>query len=87
MAIEQNFLEFRESIGDTLTIEKDRVRKLIGSKHWPTDGEHKESILRKVIRSFVPEIFHIGHGFVCYPSSGKSANWFGNKQSHSVRGH
>ncbi len=73
MAIEQNFLEFRESISDSLTIEKNRVRRLIGSKHWLTDGEHKESILRKVIRSFAPEIFHIGRGFVCYPASGKSS--------------
>lgn len=73
MAIEQNFLEFRESISQTLTIEKDRVRNLIGSKHWLTDGAHKESILRKVIRSFAPEIFHIGHGFVCYPTTGKSS--------------
>lgn len=73
MPIEQNFLEFRESISEALTTEMNTVRRLIGSKHFLTDGEHKESILRKVIRSFTPEVFHIGHGFVCYPSSGESS--------------
>ena len=73
MPIEQDFLAFRGSISDTLTSEKDIIRNLIGSKHWLTDGEHKETILRKIIRSFAPEIFHIGHGFVCYPPAGNSS--------------
>ena len=71
--IEQDFLEYRESISHELEIAKNRVRRLIGSAHWLTDGEHKEAVLRKVIRSLSPEMFRIGRGFVCYPRDGTSS--------------
>lgn len=67
MAIEQNFLTYQKSIGKALEIEQNRIRDLIGSSHWLTDGEHKESILRKVLKDFLPEIYRVGTGFVCYP--------------------
>jgi len=68
MAIEQNFLTYQKSIGEALKIEQNRIRDLIGSSHWLTDGEHKESILRKVLKNFLPEIYRVGTGFVCYPN-------------------
>jgi len=68
MAIEQNFLTYQKSIGEALKIEQNRIRDLIGSSHWLTDGEHKENILRKVLRNFLPEIYRVGTGFVCYPN-------------------
>ena len=74
MAITQNLLEYAKSISSELEIEKDRVRRLIGSNHWQTDGEHKEAVLRRVIRSMAPEIFRIGCGFVCYPKSRQSSS-------------
>ncbi|MBL7017161.1 MAG: hypothetical protein ISR84_06345, partial [Kiritimatiellales bacterium] len=46
---------------------------LIGRSHWLTDGEHKESILRKVISDFAPEVYRVGSGFVCYPSTGENS--------------
>ncbi len=69
MPIEQDLLAYHRSIGDELNISERRVRNLIGSSHWATDGEHKESILRKVISEFCPEIYRIGTGFVCYPAA------------------
>jgi len=68
MAIEQNFLTYQKSIGKALRIEQNRIRDLIGSSHWLTDGEHKESILRKVLKDFLPETYRVGTGFVCYPN-------------------
>ena len=69
MPINQDLLAYHRSIGDELNISEKRIRNLIGSSHWLTDGEHKESILRKVIAEFCPEIFRIGTGFVCYPAA------------------
>lgn len=67
MAISQDFLAYHKSIGAELKSSETRIRNLIGSSHWATDGEHKESILRKVISDFAPEIYRVGTGFVCYP--------------------
>lgn len=73
MPIEQNLLAYRESISEELDIAKNRVRRLIGSAHWQTDGEHKESVLRKVIRALAPETLRIGRGFVCFPQDRESS--------------
>lgn len=73
MPTEQSFIKFRESIGHELDMQKNRVRNLIGPTHWQTDGEHKEAVLRKVLRSFAPEMFRIGRGFICYPRSAESS--------------
>jgi hypothetical protein len=67
MPIQQDFLSYHQSIGQELKSSESRIRNLIGSSHWLTDGEHKESILRKVISDFAPEIYRVGTGFVCYP--------------------
>ncbi|HDM8220485.1 TPA: DUF6602 domain-containing protein [Vibrio campbellii] len=68
MTIRQNFLNYQRSINDVLSASEKRIRNLIGSDHWLTDGEHKEAILREVIAEFSPEVYRIGTGFVCYPS-------------------
>ena len=73
MPITQNFAAYRASISNELQTARDRIRNLIGDAHWQTDGEHKEHILRRIIRNHAPEIFRISRGFVCYPRSGKSS--------------
>lgn len=65
--IGRDFVLYHESISEELSALKNRVRYLIGDAHWGTDGQHKEAILRRVIRTHLPEIFHVGTGFVCYP--------------------
>jgi hypothetical protein len=46
---------------------KDRIRQLIGPVHWPTDGEHKETILRQAIRRIAPRNMVVGKGFIVSP--------------------
>ena len=65
--MQRNLIELHESIAKEMKILQNRVRNLIGSTHWQTDGEHKEAILRKIIRTHIPELFRVCHGFVCYP--------------------
>jgi hypothetical protein len=56
--------EFQKSINTELIIVKDRVRNLIGSAHWGEDGRHKESVLKNVIKKFLPNNVSVGTGFV-----------------------
>jgi hypothetical protein len=44
---------------------KNRMRHLIGSSHWLSDGEHKEAVLRGVLRKHMAQSLEIGRGFVC----------------------
>lgn len=66
MPVETDFVAYHKSIVSELRATQNRVRDLIGSGHWPSDGEHKETILRKTLRSHLPEALHIGRGFICY---------------------
>lgn len=74
MPIQQDFLAYHKSIGQELKTSEKRITNLIGTAHWLTDGEHKESTLRKVITDFSPEIYRIGTGFVCYPNINEKNN-------------
>ena len=70
--MERNFEQYHRSISAELKAAQDRVRNLIGSTHWQSDGEHKEAILRKVLGLYLPETLRIGRGFVSC-SSGNTA--------------
>jgi len=61
---ETDLLSFYKTIADELDAIKNRVRNLIGRKHWEEEGRYKEAILRNVIRRFLPSNFSIGTGFV-----------------------
>lgn len=69
MPIQRNFKEYHKSIAKELLATKDRVRNLIGDTHWLTDGEHKEVVLRKILRQHLPEELHVGRGFICSKNS------------------
>ncbi|MFA6373909.1 MAG: DUF6602 domain-containing protein [Methanothrix sp.] len=69
MPRQRDFLEYHKSIAAELRATKDRVQNLIGSSHWLTVGEHKEAVLRKVLRGHIAETFHVGTGFVCGPDT------------------
>lgn len=64
MTTRRNFEEFHKSIAKELAATQDRIRNLIGDTHWQTDGEHKEAALRKVLRNHIPDLYHVGRGFV-----------------------
>lgn len=42
---------------------RNRIRNFIGTAHWPTDGEWKESVLRAVMSRSIPPTTLIGRGF------------------------
>jgi hypothetical protein len=65
MPTRQNFKAYHKSIAGELRVAKDRMRNLIGAAHWQSDGEHKEAILRKILRGHVAQSMEIGRGFVC----------------------
>ena len=41
-----------------------RVRQLIGDRHWLTDGHHKEAIVRELLIRYVPASLNVGSGFI-----------------------
>jgi hypothetical protein len=53
-----------KSLGIELISLKDRIRQLIGDRHWQADGEWKESVLRNVIRRYLPNQILIQRGFI-----------------------
>lgn len=64
-----NLKEFHESTTKELDIIKDRVRNLIGNSNWGEEGRYKESILRNVIKRFIPKSLIIGTGFIVKSSN------------------
>jgi hypothetical protein len=66
--MERDLLNYQRSLAQSLDAAMQRVRHLIGDRHWQTDGEHKESVLRQVLRERLPESVAVGRGFVCFPS-------------------
>jgi hypothetical protein len=43
---------------------KDRIRNLIGDRYWPGDGQWKESVIRSVLKRYLPPSLAVGSGFV-----------------------
>ncbi len=58
-----------ESINHELTGCKDRIRNIIGDQHWPSDGQHKEWLVKNILRRHAPRRVSIGNGFIIAPSS------------------
>lgn len=53
-----------KSISAELAAIRDRVRNIIGSAHWLSDGEWKERVLRQVLSRYIPESTVLSTGFV-----------------------
>lgn len=53
-----------KSITQEMTALQNRVRHFILDKHWLSDGEWKESVLRSILRRNLPKSVGIGKGFV-----------------------
>lgn len=52
---------------DELNARANRVRALIGDKHWLTDGHHKEYIVRDFLSRHLSPRIHLSRGFICPP--------------------
>ena len=62
------------SLGQELDALKERVRYLIADRHWQTDGEWKESVVRQVLRRHLPIDVVVGRGFVVSPEEAKTSS-------------
>jgi len=54
-------------IGDEFASRVDRVSQLIGKAHHLSVGQYKESILRSLIRSYLPRRYSVASGFILFP--------------------
>lgn len=59
-----NTKSYFESLSKELSGLRDRVRHFIDDRHWQTDGEWKETVLRNFLRRNLPRSFEVGRGFV-----------------------
>jgi hypothetical protein len=61
---EMNSVEYFRDLSKELRAVQNRIRNLIGGVHWPSDGAWKESVLRTVLRRYLPPSFTVGSGFI-----------------------
>ena len=64
MTTHQDNSKYLESWSEELMARANRVRDLIGDRHWLTDGQHKEAIVREFLRRYLPCCLVIGSGFI-----------------------
>lgn len=62
---QSDFVKYHQDISKEFESTKDQIRHLIGDAHWLSDGEHKEAILRKMLKSKLPDSLRVGNGFFC----------------------
>ena len=55
---------YLKSLGDEVMSLQQRVRYLLEDRHWQTDGEWKESVIRQVLRRYSPATARVSRGFV-----------------------
>ena len=58
-----------KSLANELLSQYQRVRHLIGDKHWLSDGHHKEYLLATLLDRHMPSNVLISRGFVTDPST------------------
>jgi hypothetical protein len=62
-----NSTEYFEDLSKELQAVQNRIRNFIGEVHWPSDGSWKESVLRTILRRYLPPSFTVGSGFILTP--------------------
>src|SRR5882724_3883180 len=56
--------EYFRSLTAEINALKDRIRNFIGEKHWLSDGLWKESVIKAILRRYLPGAAGVGTGFV-----------------------
>jgi len=74
MAIIPDITDYFKSLANELLSQYQRVRYLIGDKHWLSDGHHKEYLLATLLKSHMPSNVLISRGFVADPSIADSCS-------------
>lgn len=64
MGIRVDNTAYLSTWADELAARASRVRNLIGTAHWPSDGAYKEHLLREIITRHVPNFIQTSRGFV-----------------------
>jgi hypothetical protein len=62
--MDANASAYLETWTEELRSRASRVRQLIGSAHWLSDGHHKEELVRDFIRRYLPIDLVVARGFV-----------------------
>lgn len=68
--MEPNLKTYFESWSQEFLAKANRVRALIGSSHWLSEGHHKEALVRNFLASYLPANYLIGRGFVRASANG-----------------
>lgn len=55
---------YLESWSEELASRSNRVRNLIGPRHWLSDGGYKEALIKEFLRRYLPRTLDIGRGFI-----------------------
>lgn len=59
-----DYLEYHKSIAAEFKAYQNRVRNLIGNKHWGEEGRYKEIILMNYLKRILPKNISVGTGFI-----------------------
>lgn len=65
-----DYLKHAKSLALEFNSVKDKVRNL--TDHWPSDGVHKEHVLKSIISQKIPKRYEIVSGFIVTPHSKSS---------------
>lgn len=60
----RNFEMYQQSISDEFKTVQDRVRNIIGDRHWGEEGRYKEIIFMNIIKRYLPKHLSVGSGFI-----------------------
>jgi hypothetical protein len=64
MTITVDTVSYLLTWGEEVAVRSNRVRNLIGSAHWPSDGAYKEYLLRELLQRHLPRYLDTARGFV-----------------------
>ena len=64
MSLAPDPVGYLKSWSNELSSQALRIRQLIGDKHWPSDGRHKELILAAFLTRYLPTYLILGTGFI-----------------------
>ena len=59
-----SYRDFLDSWATEIESRAKRVRNLIGDKHWLSDGQHKEYLIREFLARYLQSPIRVGHGFI-----------------------
>lgn len=66
--------KFLKSLASELLSQADRVRNLIGDRHWLSDGSHKEALLANLLRRTLPHAIETSRGFLISASNPRACS-------------